>query len=157
MFILCKETLVHISIFPLNTYILNQNLSLPQNVHCEPTFQGIGIFLFNAKVKKIKFSEAVDSSRSVSNWHREDIKSHWVYFKHLPHLLSLPYSTFAKPLPDPNYWECVFPSWLDAYAYFTVQLLFVIFGCSGNPKHHILFWTVTCNLNFCCNRIKCHL
>lgn len=54
--------LSHTCIFPLthtHKYTLNQNLLLPNIVHCGPTFRGIGAFLIGVRVKKLKHCEAV--------------------------------------------------------------------------------------------------
>lgn len=46
-----------LAFFPVthnHTYTLNQNFLLPNIVHWGPTFRGIGAFLIDARVKKLK-------------------------------------------------------------------------------------------------------
>lgn len=104
IYIYMTRTLAHTCIFPLthnHTYTLNQNFLLPNIVHCGPTFRGIGAFLIDARVKKLK---------SVSHWYREDMKTHWVSTKLFHISCHHVYSTSAKPLPQQRLWECLCPT-----------------------------------------------
>lgn len=52
-----QELLPILAFFPVthnHTYTLNPNFLLPNIFHCGPTFRGIGAFLIDARVKKLK-------------------------------------------------------------------------------------------------------